>query len=62
MHNYFGNIEKMLESKFSVIEKRFIPDPGSPTAEMKINGKDMQNHFADIEKMLETKFSSLEKK
>nr|XP_022326428.1 uncharacterized protein LOC111126232 [Crassostrea virginica]XP_022326429.1 uncharacterized protein LOC111126232 [Crassostrea virginica] len=29
MQNYFGNIEKMLESKISLLEKRFISDPDS---------------------------------
>ena len=62
MQNYFGNVEKMLESKLSKLEKSFISDQGFPTAEIKIDEKDMHNYFGNIEKMLESKFSVIEKR
>ena len=37
IQKYFGSIEQMLETKFSMLEKRVIPDQRVPGAECKID-------------------------
>ena len=61
IQKYFGSIEQMLETKFSMLEKRIIPDQGVPGAECKMETY-MQKYFGYFEKKLETKLSMLGKR
>ena len=62
MQNYFGIIEHMLETKFSMLEKRFVPDEKFPATECKTDENKIQKYFGYIENYHETKFSLLERR